>query len=150
MLTQVVSDNLADVMQKHQLRPSNIVDIAESIGADLNKTFMSRVLKGDHDFLMSKIDSLLSVLRTIEPGLQDHELFIPGIFRKERETRLTVEQLNHIASSMIIDLIDLNWVEIKEGVPVSVIGDYMASQLKKSMPDSIVEKDAVKEKAAAF
>lgn len=155
MLVDVVANNVNDVLTKHGMRAADLARISEEAGLDINKTFMSRLTNIKHDFLLSKVDSLINVIRRIEPSLRDHEIFIPNFFRSDnvdvqnttQEFRLTQEQLNDTFKEIIFDLIDISWIDIKHDVPAQVVSDYMTAAVKKNFPELLIESNQ-KEKAA--
>lgn len=147
MLAEVIADNVSDVLYKHGIKAAQLVDAANKSGIDLNRTFMSRLSSREHDFLLSKVDSLVTVLKQLEPSLEPHELFIPKFFRRsEAKPGLTTEQLNEVCKTMVVDLTDIGWIEIKKDVPINVVSDFMTSAVKKNI--TIVFEDDKKEKAA--
>lgn len=141
MLAEVIADNVSDVLYKHGIKAATLVDAAEKSGVDLNKTFMSRLRSREHDFLLSKVDSLVTVLRQLEPKLQAHELFIPGFFRNKDNSRkvLTADELNNTFKLIVVELVDLGWIEIKQDVPISIVSDFITSVVKKALPEGVVE-----------
>lgn len=149
MLVDVVANNVKDLLSKHKIRAADLTRMSEDAGLDINKTFLSRLTNNkadsNHDFLLSKIDSLISVIRALEPDLLDHHLFIPNHFRPidtdttcprhfVQENHLSHEQLNDALTEIISDLQNLRWIDIKHDVPIHVVSDYTTAAIKKIFP----------------
>lgn len=134
MLTKIVSDNVSGLLQKHGIRASYLVECH----ADINKTFMSRMLSGEHDFLISKLESLCEALQRLEPGITVSELLDANMLEnRSNENTMSADDVRILMRELIIDLIDLDWIEIKKDVPISVVGDYIYSaHIKRILPES--------------
>ena len=145
MITNIVSNNVAALLKKHGKRAVYLVDSH----ADLNKTFMSRMLNGEHDFLISKLDSLCAALQRLEPGLTVSDLMDADMVSKRSgENLLTAEEVRVLMRDVIIDLIDLDWIEIKKDVPISVVGDYIYSaHIKRIIPEYVISTTPMKKAA---
>lgn len=147
MLVDVVANNVADLLIKHGIRAADLARMSEEAGLDINKTFMSRLFNIKHDFLLSKVDSLIIVIKRLEPSFNDHEIFIPNFFQGESAVsqKLTQDDLNNLFKEILFDLIDMNWLDIKQDVPAQVVSDFMTSSVKKNFPNLLSD---TKEKAA--
>jgi hypothetical protein len=138
MLTKTVAKNVSGLLQKHSIRASNLI----GYNSDLNKTFMSRMLSGEHDFLISKLQSLCEALQQLEPNLTVSDLLDEELLKKiSGNSQLCAEDLSERMHDVIIDLIYLDWIEVKKDVPVRVIGDYVFSaHIKRIIPESLFAK----------
>ncbi|MCG9964596.1 hypothetical protein [Shewanella cutis] len=147
MLVDVVANNVADLLIKHGIRAADLARMSEEAGLDINKTFMSRLFNIKHDFLLSKVDSLIIVIKRLEPSFNDHEIFIPNFFQGESAVsqKLTQDDLNDLFKEILFDLIDMNWLDVKQDVPAQVVSDFMTSSVKKNFPNLLSD---TKEKAA--
>ena len=155
MLVDVVANNVKDLLAKHQIRAADLIRMSEEAGLDVNKTFLSRLTNtkadSNQDFLLSKIDSLISVIRSIEPDLHDHHLFIPNYFRPidkgmtseqqvNPDNHITAIQLNDALREIIVDLKDMRWLDIKDDVPIHVVSDFTTAAIKKIFPNLVTDK----------
>lgn len=138
MLTKTVAKNVSGLLQKHSIRASNLIDY----NSDLNKTFMSRMLSGEHDFLISKLQSLCEALQKLEPSLTVMDLLDENLLTKiNGNCLLSAKDLSAQMHEVIIDLIYLEWIEVKQDIPIPVIGDYVFfAHIKRIIPESLFDK----------
>jgi hypothetical protein len=142
MLTKTVAKNVSGLLQKHSIRASNLIDY----NSDLNKTFMSRMLSGEHDFRISKLQSLCEALQNLEPSLTVIDLLDENLLTKmSGKSLLSAKDLSARMHEVIIDLIYLEWIEVKKDIPVRVIADYVFSaHIKRIIPESLFVKSCDK------
>jgi hypothetical protein len=141
MITKIISDNVSGLLTRHGVRAANIVN------SDLNKTFMSRLLSGVNDFHISKLESLATALQQLEPGITASDLLDEKLLiRLNSECeKLTHDDIRLRMRDVIINLVDLDWIEVKEDVPLAVIGDYIYSaHIKKVLPENLVQTEIKK------
>ncbi len=133
-LELVFADNVANILGKHQLRPSGFCSLCSKHGIALDKSFLSRVFAYKMNFTISKVNLIASGIALLEPNIKPNELFIPNLLQKKsKESQKAINQgdFRNIIDTVVNDLIGMGWIKIASDIPIKVVNDYATNELKK-------------------
>lgn len=133
-LEKVFADNVMGILNRHSMRPAAFSALCKQEGLDIDKSFLSRLFSHQINFTITKIDSVVTGLRLLEP-VEASELFSKKNSESKKEKNISLSEAEEVVASIFVELFDLDWIKLNSEIPPRVIKEFFLNRMLAINPD---------------